>query len=344
VRIVLDSNILIQDVHLRSEKMALLLSYVERTDSAIVIPDIVLKEVEGHFYRYLQKQLSHLDEILSIAEVCNEARPALVLPDVDEMVRNYMDRLRKRYKLQKSNIPKASPGQLDELVDRAVKRRKPFNANGQQFRDALIWLCVLELGDPTCPRSDVSFISTNTSDFADRGDKLHSELAREAEGANLALDYFPSLDAFLAAHAEPIAYITDELINRIVPKEKLEEQVIREVELSFRVEERLVQKFTSEYRAATGNVDLVTLSLELDDHYVYPGNDPNEFHVIAMYQGKGELWGEVRKWDEEIEWQRRPYESDTDHEWIYPSFYVQVELVLRKEDLISMKVIDVEVG
>jgi hypothetical protein len=45
--IVLDSNIFCSDIPLRSKEIDVVLNYLEKTESAIVMPQIILDEITG---------------------------------------------------------------------------------------------------------------------------------------------------------------------------------------------------------------------------------------------------------------------------------------------------------
>ena len=67
----------------------------------------------------------------------------------------------------------------EQVVERAVTRRKPFNKSGAGYRDTLIWFSVLELLKAN--RSVVYLVTSNTRDFGD--------------GPRVALDLLADIDA-----------------------------------------------------------------------------------------------------------------------------------------------------
>src|SRR5882672_5569261 len=160
MKIVLDSNILVPDADLKNEKINLLLQHAARTETPIYIAEIVLHEVEANFARRLRQSMSEMDDTLSVIEACTGLRPVVSTPSIDEMVERYMEKFRRRYRLGSKTILKSNPAHLEDVISRAVWRKRPMNDSGQQFRDALIWLSILDLGNlKSRNMDDVAFIS-----------------------------------------------------------------------------------------------------------------------------------------------------------------------------------------
>jgi hypothetical protein len=97
---------------------------------------------------------------------------------------------------------------LDNVVCRAVERRKPCNEKGEQLRDAILWESVKDITRET-PEDRVALITGDSGDFASRNGILHPELATELQQANLHIDFFTSLDDFLKQYAVKIEFVTN---------------------------------------------------------------------------------------------------------------------------------------
>ncbi|MCE7066692.1 hypothetical protein [Dyadobacter sp. CY326] len=88
-----------------------------------------------------------------------------------------------------------------------------FRAGKDSFRDAIIWLSVLDLakrdyGGP------VIFISGNVHDFADNeGNNLHSDLQSEIEKLGLDVKFFRSLNHFNEIHTNHISFIDEQWLS-----------------------------------------------------------------------------------------------------------------------------------
>lgn len=89
-------------------------------------------------------------------------------------------------------IPKVA-----QLLKRSITRTKPFNKGDKGFRDTLIWLGVVEL---VRKFHRVSFISANTTDYAD-GARLHDDLEADLKPVlpeSFHFRYFAGLPEFVA--------------------------------------------------------------------------------------------------------------------------------------------------
>ncbi|WP_255717341.1 PIN domain-containing protein [Dyadobacter fanqingshengii] len=108
------------------------------------------------------------------------------------------------------------PTKIDGLPDVLLRWRegiKPFKAGKDAFRDATIWLSVLDLAKRDC-RETVCFISSNVHDFADNeGHNLHSDLQSEVEKLGLNVRFFRSLNHFNEVHTNHLNFLNKQLLS-----------------------------------------------------------------------------------------------------------------------------------
>jgi len=93
----------------------------------------------------------------------------------------------------------------EDLVKRAMARRKPFNENGVGYRDSLIWETTLSLA--TRLDTQVILLSKNTNDFGDDERELHPDLIEDLADLELPRDkviLVSSLEDFVNAYIDPI--------------------------------------------------------------------------------------------------------------------------------------------
>lgn len=91
-----------------------------------------------------------------------------------------------------------------QLLERALKRRKPFNPRSNGYRDALIWETILEYGRKH-PGERVAFLTTNVKDFCDNG-KLHPDWVQDLRDSGLPTDcvtVFTTLQSFIDQEVMP---------------------------------------------------------------------------------------------------------------------------------------------
>lgn len=263
MKLVLDTNILVPETALGSRKLDLLLDFSRRTESTVLIPDVVLEEMEAFITREAEKHVAaSANATLFLSRTTGKPLQPVMLPAPTEAAAAYLEQVRTKLRLLDAQILRRKPTYLDQLVHRATRRKKPFNDSGGGFRDGIIWLEVLDIrflgkGDEV----KVCFISKNTKDFGDN-DNLHAELREEADAVSLQLQYFSSLDSFLRAHAEPIAFISEEFVSTTVDIGELENEVMQGDFSYFR--RSLERWFSRKYSDATGEVRIQSVQLVLD--------------------------------------------------------------------------------
>lgn len=330
MHIVVDTNVLIANPPLTSEKFRILVEYARRTESPIFVSDIALLELEGAMRRQLESHVARLNSITrSIESLTGTAPKVTELPDPEAAARLYVESVRKQCGLTDARILKSKPEHMNALVQRAVGRVRPFNEHGQEFRDALMWLQILDIGASDKKPDSIAFISSNTRDFG-LNDSLHPTLRTEAEERNLNLQYFPSLDEFLKAHAERIAFITPDFVETALPAEDIRDAVQHDRSL-----ERRLERWVSWRHDGLTYFKLIqVIWVELDDYYVYPAPGGG-WTVIAVYLGEVEVEGEVETWDRRGDYYG--YENGPTTQSLAKSVEVtvQVELSISAEKLLT---------
>lgn len=218
--VALDANILIKDLWLQSQNIRLLLDYIKRTDSRLLISQVALHEVQAHFKRRLRQDIAAVESAVS-----NTRRLKVTgIPDIDYdqiIESNYAawdDHVRTTLVSKRTtHIYKVTPDVFTHALHRTIERIPPCKENGEGMRDAIIWLSFLEYcrsRPQRTPRYQAAFISENTRDFADRsGSRLLAPLIEDIEAAGVLVSYFPSLEDFLALQAKPISHITVEWVS-----------------------------------------------------------------------------------------------------------------------------------
>lgn len=199
--LVVDANILIQDFWFEGSSW----SYLKKRNflgHMLVVPEIALDEATAHIER-------RADELLNrIAESGFTPRLEAQYQKLFQRKRRTKETaaaLAQRYKRFVVRTLQSNKGFVDlppsvdlaHLLKRSITRTKPFNKGDKGFRDTLIWLGVVEL---VRKFHRVSFISANTTDYAD-GVRLHDDLEADLKPVlpeNFHFRYFASLPEFIA--------------------------------------------------------------------------------------------------------------------------------------------------
>lgn len=210
--IILDTNILQEDYRLRSGRMQVLLEYAERTHSRFLLPRIVEQELEANYARELR---SRLGELRRAGERVNGLLATDTVGPVSvneaELVAEYLNLVHQRFRITDGSVIEYKPEYLSDVLGRAIGRKRPCSDNGEEIRDAVLWLSVLDAGRHWA--EPVIFLSRNTNQFSLDKQSLHPDLAAEAAAANVEIHFVASLEEFARQHATPIAFITREWLE-----------------------------------------------------------------------------------------------------------------------------------
>lgn len=213
--VIIDANIIRRDLKLSDKGFEILTDYLVKTNSKLILPTIVVEEIKGLYKRALKerfeeysKSVDKLKSTLLFIEM-----PSTPKIDIDADAEKYLDFLHQKLGTDSTNIIPYKNEYLPELVSRAINRRKPLDEKGQQFRDGLLWLSLLDYAENT-PEKTVAFISDNPSDFCEKGSgELSKELVAEALSKGITIKFYRTLNDFAKQHASVIDFINKEWIS-----------------------------------------------------------------------------------------------------------------------------------
>ena len=355
--VILDTNILRQDFLLRSPKIDILLAFLLKVQGRLIIPDIVYQEIRGLYVREIQRHLKHIDDARCTLHdlLINKDIPPLQL-DINAQTKLYLDHLRKRLRLRDSDIVQYKKEYLDDVVHRATNRIHPFTDDRKEFRDVLLWLTALDLC-ASQPEELVVLISNNTRDFAEKdAQKLHPVLAKEAQGKQANIQYYPSIDYFLRAHSTKYEFITKEWIFENIDIRKLERELQTQLEQRG---ESLFQRYLERHEENRFyNPNLISvLSFDIVEYYCIDVPD-GSIRIEAFFVSECEVeYSIVREKEEEYsdydwdfdymkgtwDWQ---YTTKTriipvdETQYTYPFVESNVDIVVRDRKVESVRIID----
>lgn len=324
MNIVIDTNIIRSDFLFKSSDYKIILDYLTKTDSKLILPLIVYEEIEGLYKRTLSERIEEYNKstrILNSGMIDPKQFLDLSTVNYDDEANKYLDYLKKKFHLQDKDIVKYRSEYLQEIIKRAINRIKPCSASGQEFRDTLLWLSLIEIAKNNSTKQLV-FISNNVKDFADStGDNLHPTLIEDLSKNKVNIIYFKSIKDFIKNQAVKIDFITEEWLERNLDLEKISEQV---VDIIGRNDERYILKALDEYdKTPTGDFDLTGYcSLWVNYFYIYEMGDGTlsvelvlngELEVEYVYEAEVEK--EDYDWD--YEYHYNPITRDMDYEPVF---------------------------
>ena len=259
--ILLDTNLLVSDPAGTSGPMAILLDYTHRTESRILLSALVqdellanrIRQLESHWGAYV-RSAGHVRSFVQAAGTLPNK------PDLEKIATEQVAGLRKT--LRSPDVLPVTEAQMREAIRRGIRRVPPCTERGEEIRDAILWLQVLELARKN-KTDTVAFISANTRQFASKDGSLLPFLADEVRPSRLV--YYPSLDAFAKQHATAIEFITREWLEARIP----DDQVFQKAESNL---ETIARRAAGSNAAYVSDV-IEEYWIELDDFYVYEMED-----------------------------------------------------------------------
>jgi hypothetical protein len=280
--IVLDTNIFLQDLSLKSAKSRVLKDFLRKTDSHVVVPEIIELELLAQLERELSRQHDIAKRALGrIKDLSSLHIPPLPKLDVGQAAH---DRLHSTFRALRvaytRNIAPVRGEYLREVLRRAVRRERPCSDRGEEIRDAVIWLGLLDLR-ANVDRIHVAFISANTKQFADENGRLHPDLQKEADQRGVEVHYYPGLDEFIKDHATKGTHITAKWLKRHLPEGKVAEFAKQQFRSQFLSDFREWVK--EESPRATGKFEIKSVRASLVDYWVYRLADQS-FELRGYYQ------------------------------------------------------------
>ena len=321
MNVILDTNIFVQDFLMNSVGFSLLFDYLKKTGSRLLMPLIVYQELGGIYRSKLDERLKAYERASkSLEKTLVDVQLSSLTVDVPSEVEKYLEFVKKRLRVHDKNIIPFREHYLNELVTRAIARHKPFSEKGEEFRDALLWLTVLDIARKA-EEETLAFISNDTKAFG-QNDQLHEALHHEAKATGKQVNFYNSIMKFIESHATQVEYITPSwLFSAInfetysdVVTERLREYLERLEELDLRHRGWEGLEFTG-YLCATGPVTEENLT----EHYVYEKSD-GSLYVQANFYVEYEVEFTFR---ERVRQERYPTYSwgDYDYERDYDDEY-----------------------
>lgn len=144
-----------------------------------------------------------------------------------------IDYILKENKIELIDYPKLKK---EEIIQRAISKKKPFHPSGSGFKDYIIWNNVIDLCKKT--RKKVVFISQNKNDFG-KTNELFSELKSDLRKNKIEIT---KLDLFNDLLQFKDKYIMPELANLISLKDFFLGKNNRAISLANIVQENLISK------------------------------------------------------------------------------------------------------
>ncbi len=228
LKVVMDTNIVVctRGRLLQGPDMEAIESVRQKLALTLVLPAIVKAEAVNLYREDLHKRVGELrknwqslSDILPLG-----AGPLGADFSEEKAVRAYEESLTRRLDEIEAECPAYDGVSHEWIVDRILKRRKPFNEKtGAGYRDALLWRAVLECAAEGHHKTVL--LSNNANDFAASGsrDQLHDHLVADLADRGIdigTVEFCSSLKSFVAKFVHPsleLVSFTDQILHDQCP-------------------------------------------------------------------------------------------------------------------------------
>ncbi len=329
MNVVIDTNIIRRDLKFRDKNFEILLDYLSKTNSKIVMPRIVIEEISGIYKRMLiDKKDEYLNSLRKLNSVLigKSFNNEIDISTTNE-VNKYIKYMKSKLKIVEEDIIEYKTEYLNDIVRRAIARKKPCDNKGQQFRDTILWLTIL---DYTKSQSDkkLVFISDNPKDFSS-GDnnELDPQLKEEASAFNIEIIYFKTISDFVREHAAKIDFITKEWIEENIDESTIIKMFNNIIEIKDKYILDNIEGSLEYGKSITGYIQSTGyINSNLIDFYVYEMADGTlllnlEFEFEKEYEFEYEEEVGKEESDFEYEYHFNPNTGDYDIEPAYVPRY-----------------------
>lgn len=207
MRIVFDTNILVQDLRLKGALFRVLFDSLLKISNTLHVPEVVLDEAVNKYRRRLEAVVSTMSSSVEDASwlLGRKLHTQLKHDDVLDETRKYKEWLERQLKSNHAEILPYPKKTHKDVVTRLLANRRPFNRGESGYRDYLIWETVLGLA--VSSKDDIAFVSANTKDFLDEQCAgLHPDLLMDIKSLGIAeskLTYYRGLNNLIDSAITP---------------------------------------------------------------------------------------------------------------------------------------------
>lgn len=244
MKVVLDTNIIFSDFHLKGAKIKGLCESVKFTGDSVYIPAIVVDESINKYREKIQECKSKIDKSISDFKRLT-GKDIKDNPISDEFISKETDEYATLFKKQLQNLDikiiPYPPVSHQELVKRDLARKRPFQESGKGYRDALIWESVKSICEKQTSLFDTPktiFVNKNHKDFCTEG-LLHPDLKEDLidNGINEAyVRIVEDIDVFVKEYIKPKQKFLKDILDKLnVDKE------FGQISLSVEIENRITK-------------------------------------------------------------------------------------------------------
>lgn len=193
MNIFIDTSVVYTDPFWKRNFASEILNSAKDEKLTIYISDVVIRELRVNLKKQLNKEITSLkNSYLSIRKITLEENKS-ELPKLEDYLKEFDEFNTKLFENKNIIELKYSSEDFEEILERAIQRKKPFTDNRSELKDAVIWMTYSKFAKDN-GLDNCYLLTNNVKDFCDNNDKnkLHSELAKDYDKfkVNLTLEEF----------------------------------------------------------------------------------------------------------------------------------------------------------
>jgi len=236
--IILDSNIYLSDVRMESIAFKNLFDYLRRTKSAIVMPRLLREEVLSKHWSLIEAQGKKVAQAISALNRLRTdatSKDYFRVPDKRTERRSLMKKLRAPARhVAVRFYPEVDGVDINDVFMRGVNRRRPANDNGEELRDVILWLIVLQYAAKE--GKEVAFVTGDKGFWA--ADEAHDNILEDIEKRRLKVHIFHSIEDLVRHSAPQQRALSEDEAHRVFDIEQKYQEIRNRLEIGLRRERR----------------------------------------------------------------------------------------------------------
>lgn len=264
MNIFLDANIVYKDPFFKKSYPKKLLEYSEAGLLRIYVSSIVKDEILNNYKKEIQ---AHWSKYKTAAYGLNE----YLSLNIDEVIINVDEEYEKCVSFYQELEDKGTitifeydNSLLPKLIQRSLEKKKPFDTNKTELRDATIWMSIVEYVQ-TNTLKDCFLISNNSNDFFNhQKDDLHEDLKNDLPDMQAYVDVKSFFDDY--ADDDHLSEIKNEmLLDEFIEDESIDDEYVVDL-----LNNNFATPLSKEFQNALNGIHPHDLGVEIFDGYVDP--------------------------------------------------------------------------
>jgi len=181
MNIFIDSNVLFEDYFFEKKSQKSILDYAKKGLINLFMSEIVRLELRWQFQKEIELKNRELKRVIKDAKRL-KIDTEIQLLDLHVQLNKFDDFYRRLNNFDHFDIINYKNDYLPDIVERAIYRKKPFNEEKTELKDALIWKTYADYVE-TKQLDDCILLTNNTNDFCTKKDKskIHPDLLSDTD-------------------------------------------------------------------------------------------------------------------------------------------------------------------